>query len=190
MGCNLRILHTKQDLLVVGLWRLVMGMALLLQDNLLGGVLSHQSADDTGEEDHHDHTVEHIVVDKILTRGHFEAHAHHNHGDGTSRMGRGEAEHHVSIGLRQSEDETGDIGCDSLSKGAEEDDEEYHPDDVDAREEGAHVDEHAHTNQEVGDEQGITDKLDAVHQGRDVGDVSVEDQSGEEGAEDAFEADE
>ena len=74
-------------------------MTLLLNDNLFRGVLSHHGTDDTGEQNHHDDTIKHIVAHKILTRSHLQADAHHYHGDGTCSMSRGEAEHHVSIGL-------------------------------------------------------------------------------------------
>ena len=56
-------------------------------------------------------------------------------------------------------------------------------------EEHAYVDEHANADKKVGDEEGIADKLDAVHQRRYVRYVAVENQSGEERAEDAFYAD-
>ena len=55
-------------------------------------------------------------------------------------------------------------------------------------EEDGDIDEHTHSDQEVGDEQGIADKLDAVHQRRDAGDEPVEDESGEKGTEDALQS--
>ena len=102
-------------------------MGFLLDDDLLGSVLGHQRADHTGKEDHHHHTVEHDVVDEVFAGGHLQTHAHHHHRDGTGGVGRGEAEHHVTVGLRQTEQQTGDIGGQCLSEGAEEDDEEHDP---------------------------------------------------------------
>ena len=59
----------------------------LLQHNLLRGALGHQRTDHTGEEDHHHHTVQHVIIDEIHSWRHFQAHAHHHHGNGTGSMG-------------------------------------------------------------------------------------------------------
>ena len=96
----------------------------------------------------------------------------------------------MTISLWETEQQTGDICCHSLSEGTEEYDEEYNPQHVDTRKEGAHVDEHTHTDQEIRNEDGVSDKLDTVHQGRHMGNVTVQDQSREESAEDALDADE
>ena len=53
-------------------------------------------------------------------------------------------------------------------------------------EEQPDIDEHAHTNEEVGDEEGVADKLYMVHQWRHGRDVAVEDKSGEESTEDTL----
>ena len=80
-------------------------------------------------------------------------------------MGRSQTKHHITIGLRQTEEKTGDIGGSGLSESAEEGNEKHDPQHIDTRKEGAYIDKHTHTDQEIGDEQGITDKLDTVHQG-------------------------
>ena len=153
-------------------------------------MLCHQGTDDTSDEDHDHHAVKHVIVHQILSGSHLQPHTHHHHRDGTCRMGGCQAEHHIAIGFRQTEKKTGDIGGSGLSESTEKGNEEHDPQYVDTRKEGAHIDEHTHTYQEIGDEQGITDKLDAVHQGRDVWDISVEDQSGEERAEDSLDTNE
>ena len=94
--------------------------------------------------------------------------------------------HHVAISLRKSEDKAGDIGCNSLSESTKKDYQEHNPQHVDTREESAYIDKHAHTYQEIGNKQGITNKLYAVHQRRHVRDITVENQSREESAEDAL----
>ena len=73
---------------------------------LLCSVFSHQAADDTGDEDHDDDTVENLVGHQVLSGSHFEFHAHHDHGDGTGRMGAGQSEHHVTFSLGQTEQQT------------------------------------------------------------------------------------
>ena len=57
-----------------------------------------------------------------------------------------------------------------------------------AREDDVDVHHHSDGEQEVGDEQCVSDKLDGCHERRGDGDVAVEDESGEEGAEDGLEA--
>ena len=133
----------------------------------------HHRTDDTGKQNHHHHTVEHIVAHQIYARCHLQSHAYHHHCDGTGSMGRSQSEHHIAIGLRESEDEARDIGCSRFSKGTEEDDKRYNPYHFHTGEQGAHVDEHTHTYQEVGDKQGVSDKLDAIHQWRHLRDIPI-----------------
>ena len=104
-------------------------------------------------------------------------------------MGTGQSEHHVTRRLGQPEQQARQVGRHSLAEGSEEDDEGDNPQHVWPLEQRADVDEHAHANQEVGYEDGVTGELDAVHQGRHVGDIAVQYQSGGECAHDALHAD-
>ena len=108
-------------------------------------MLRHQGTDDTGDKDHDHHTVKHVIVHQILSGGHFQSHAHHNHRDGTCSMSRRQTEHHISISLRQTEKKTGDIGCYCLSECTEEGYQKHNPQHVDASEQRAHIDKHANT---------------------------------------------
>ena len=177
MRSYLRILHAEQNFLVISLRIVNMGMPLLLQNDLLGGMLCHQGTNNTSDEDHDHHAVEHIIVHQELSGSHLQAHSHHHHGDGTCRMSGCQTEHHIAIGLRKMEEKTGYIGSCGLSESTEESDEKHNPQHINTRKEGTHVDKHTHAYQEIGDKQGITDKLDTVHQGGDVWNISVEDQS-------------
>ena len=56
-------------------------------------------------------------------------------------------------------------------------------------EEQPQVDEHAHADEEVGDEDGIADELNAVHQWRHMGNETVQYEAGEECSDDAVETD-
>ena len=134
----------------------------------------------SGKENHDDHTVEHVVIDKVLSRCRFQAHAHHHHGDGAGGMGRGESAHEVSRRERQTEVDAGQVGGECLAESTYEDHEEHHPNNLAAVEEEPHVDEHAHADKEIGDEQGVADELDAPHEWRKPRDVADEDKSTEE----------
>ena len=69
---NLWILHTDQhSLVVLADGDVVAQMGLLLDDDLLGGMLRHQRTDHTGEEDHHHHAVKHDIIHQIDTRCHL-----------------------------------------------------------------------------------------------------------------------
>lgn len=76
----------------------------------------------------------------------------------------------------------------ALPKRSEKDDAEDYPEDMTALEEQVDIDEHAYSYQEIRDEKGIADKLQAVHERRYVGNVSVEDESGKESSEHALDA--
>ena len=83
-------------------------------------------------------------------------------------MGRGESEHHVSVSLGQSEQEARQIGRHRLAEGSEEGNEQHHPEHVGALCQCAYIDEHADTDEEIGNEEGVASELDAVHERRDM----------------------
>ena len=91
---------------------------------------------------------------------------------------------------RQTKEEAGEIGGDGLAQRTDDDKARYHPNDIPTGKEQANVDEHAYANEEVGDKQCVANELDAVHQRRELWDVAVEDEAGEESTEDAFQPDE
>ena len=51
----------------------------------------------------------------------------------------------------------------------------------------AKIDEHAHTDKEIGNEDGVADELDAVHQRRKSRYIAVKDKPGKERTEYSFE---
>ena len=104
-------------------------------------------------------------------------------------MGRCETEHHVACRLGHLEQQAGEVGSHGFSEGSEEGDEEYDPQHIAACEHRPHINEHAHANQEIRDEQRIANKLDAVHQRRHMRNIPVENQSGDECAEDTLQSD-
>ena len=105
-------------------------------------------------------------------------------------MGRGQSEHHVPLGLRQSEQQAREIGRYGLAECAEESYQQHNPPHARSFQQRAQIDKHAHANQKIGNEDGIADELNAVHQRRHLGNVAVQNQAGEEGSEDALQSDE
>ena len=79
-------------------------------------------------------------------------------------MGAGQAEHHITCGLRQTEQQTRQVCGNSLAEGAEESNHKHNPQHVRPLKQRTDINEHTHTYQEIGNEEGITDELDAVHQ--------------------------
>ena len=96
LWCILRVFHRNQHALVVGLCVGLTRHVLIANDDLLCCRLGDKCRDDTREQYHNDHTVQHIVADEVLSRCHFRLHANHDDGDGTGGMGRCQTEHHVS----------------------------------------------------------------------------------------------
>ena len=62
------------------------------------------------------------------------------------------------------EAKAGSIGGNGLAQGAKEHDAQHHPENMTALEEQSHIDQHAHSYQEVGNEEGVAYKLEPVHQ--------------------------
>ena len=101
-------------------------------------------------------------------------------------MGFGQAEHHQAAGSGHTEETARNVGGDVLAERAD----DHHDEDDELRpgvgHEGAEVDEHPDADEEVGNKDGIADKLDAVHQRCAARDETVEDEACEEGAQDAL----
>ena len=79
-------------------------------------------------------------------------------------MGTGEPEHHVAGTLRQAEQQTREIGGNSLTKRSEKHYQGHNPEHVKPLKQRTDINQHAHTYQEIWNEQGVADKLDAIHQ--------------------------
>ena len=186
----LGIFHAEHDLLVVGL--AVVGSATadgrLPENDLLRGVLGHHGRDDAGDEYHDDHAVQHLVVHQVVAGAHLQLHAHHDHRNGTGSVGAGQSEHHVARRLGQPEQQARQVGRHGLAEGAEEGYQRHYPQHVGPLKQRLHVDEHADAYQEVGYEQCVAYELDAVHQGRHVRYVPVQNESGQEGTHNALDA--
>ena len=89
-------------------------------------------------------------------------------------------------GERHFETDAGGIGGQGLAYHAHRHHGGGNPHNGAAVEEQSQIDEHAHTDKEVGDEDGIAGKLDAVHERREARYVAVQNQAREEGTEDAL----
>ena len=183
------VLQRQQQLLVVALRVLVVGaMQLLAQQYALRCPVDGDAADDAREEYHHHHAVHHRVVHQASTLRREQVHAHHDHSDGACGVGGGESEHHVPLCQPELEDEARQVGGNGLAERAEEHHAEHDADGGRVVEHDADVDEHAHADEEVGYEQGVADELQPVHERRHAWNEAVQDQTGQEGAEDALQS--
>ena len=90
------IFYGNQHVFIVLIRSLYGGHVLVAKRNLLRRMFGYQRRDDTGKQNHEHHPIEQIIIDEVDTGGCFNLHSHHHHGNGASRMGRGEAEHHRS----------------------------------------------------------------------------------------------
>ena len=97
-----------------------------------------------------------------------------------------ESEHHQSVGAGVVEEFLARHGGDVFRQCARHN---HHGNDGECRSAGEHgfdVDEHTHTNQEIGDEDSVSDEFCAVHERGRRWYETVEDESAEESAEDAL----
>ena len=98
----------------------------------------------------------------------------------------GETEHHHTFCVVHAEEFAADEGGEEFGKGACHHHDEHHHGCLAFTEHRGNIDQHAHTYQEVGDEEGIADEFDAIHQWGGVGHKAVEHQTCQEGSEDAL----
>ena len=155
--------ESHENLLVVALPAALHVLSLGESDGAGGTVCDHR-AYHTGEENHYDHAVQHVGVNEIFPRRRGKLHSHHYDGYGAGGMGRGQSEHHVTVGQRQAEQSLRQVCRYRLAEGAEEDDAEDDKCCVPAVEEHADVYQHSHADKEIGDEESVADELDTVHE--------------------------
>ena len=178
------VFHRDENLLVVVLLVLV-GHVLVAQDYSLSRLLGDDSGYDAGEEYHYDNTVQHVVVYEFHARRCLQSHSHQQYRYGTGGMSRRKTEHHVTRRQRQLAQETRHVSGYCLAEGAEEHYRCHHGEYLSALEQHPHVDEHSHSDEEIGYEDGVAYELDAVHKWRQVGYVTVQNESRKECTEDA-----
>ncbi len=150
----------------------------------LGDERTHHAAHQ--DEDHG--AIEHILAQQVGAVGQDDAVAHQHHGQRGGCTRAGEAEHEAAlVGRHAKQALRGGRGAPF----AQQPDGHHHGghhESVDVLEQRAHIDDHAHADEKIGDEQGIAHKLDVAHQGRGGGNEAVEHDAHEEGTEDAFHA--
>ena len=188
-GVAVAVVFQRQQYLLVVARLVIFVDDIILKHDFLRGKLRHQGRNDAGEEYHHHHTVEHIGIHQVAAVADAEFHTHHHDGNGACCVGRSQAEHHVPIRYRHAESDTRQIAGNHLSDCSHHHHDNDHIGGVPTLKEHADIDEHSHTNQEIGNEDGIADKLQTSHQRGDTRNVAVEGETGKEGAKHTFESD-
>jgi len=186
---NLRILHGYEYLLIVChcfLWRRVPAF----EHHLLGGPLGGHRAVDAGDEYEDDGAVEHIVVEQSLAVGHDEVVAHQHGSQRGPSLCIAQPEDHLTLEGLQSEGLLRHPRGHPFRHQRHNDHDACHLECAPSAEQRPDVDQHAHADEEVGDEDGIAHKLQTIHQSRHPGDIAVEHQSGEKGAQQSLQVDE
>ena len=184
--------HRDEDVLLLP-ERLLVALLRVAQRDVVGAALRGEGRDGARGQDHEDRAVEHALAEQtdrfaVGRVAQDDVVADHHGGERGGDVRRAQAEDHRALVLRQTEGLLREVGGEVLGGGDEQD---HHGGDLEAlpvAEEGAIVDEHAHADQKEGDEDGVADELDAVHQGRRARDEAVEGQTREEGADDGLEA--
>ena len=95
---------------------------------------------------------------------HHQFHTHHDDGDGTSGMRRGQTEHHVSMRQRQSEADACQITRNHLTHRTDYHHAAHDVCSMPALKQRPDINEHTHTDQEIRNEDGIADEFNPSHQ--------------------------
>ena len=178
--------HRNQDVVFL-LGALLLGFLRVADGDVVGAALGGEGRDGAGGQNHQDRAVEHALAQQadgfaVGRMAQDDVVAHHHGGQRCGHVGRAQTENHRPLVAREAESLLGEPRRDEFRRGDEHDHDGRHLDALPVAEEGAVVDEHAHADQEKGNEDGVSDELDAVHQRRGAGDQAVEGQSREERA--------
>ena len=184
--------HRDQDVFV-----LMFGAFVVFADPFDGDVvsaaLSGEGRNGAGGQDHQDRAVQHALAQQtdrfsVGCLADDDVVAHHYGCERGGYVGAAQAEDDRPLVAGEFErflsEQRGDV-----FGGGDQDD--HHGSDLDAlpvAEEGPVVDQHAYADQKEGDEDGVADEFDAVHQGRGARDEAVEGQTREEGADDRLQS--
>ena len=184
--------HRDQDV-VLPFGALLLGIVRVADGDVVGAALRGESRDGACGQNHQDRAVEHALAEQTdrLAVGRVaqdDVVAHHHGGQRRRHVGRAQAEDHRPLVAREAEGLLGEPRRDEFRRGDEHDHDGRHFEALPVAEEGAVVDEHAHSDQKEGDEDGVADEFDAVHQRRGAGDQTVEGQSREECTDDRLQS--
>ncbi len=160
--------------------------------DVVGAALRGEGRYGARGEDHQDGAVQHALVQQAdrLAVGRvaqYDVVAHHDGRERGRHVGAAQAEEQCALVAREAERLLREHGREVLGQCDADDHGGAHLDRLPVLEEGAVVDQHAHADQEEGDEYGVAYEFDAVHEGRGARDERIHGQSGQEGPDDGFE---
>ena len=164
------------------------GCHALLQHEVARRALGDERAHHARHEDEEHGAVEHVLVEQVGAVGQEYAVAHQRHGQGGGGTRAAQAEEEVALEARHFIHQLcAPRGQPFAAKP------HYHHDGghehgTRVADERAEVDDHAHADEEVGNEKGVAHKLDVAHEGRGGGYEPVEHDAHKEGAEYALHA--
>ena len=113
---------------------------------------------------------------------HDDVVAHEGDGERGCRTCGGEPHHDAAFGFRPAKKPLRESGGKPFATSTGEQHHSGDEKDLPTGEHRLHIDEHAHTDEEIGDEKCIADKLDVVHQRAGRGDFTIEHQAYEKRA--------
>ena len=144
--------------------------------------------DDASDENHYDGAVEDALVEQMRAIGESDVVSNHHHGESHGSVGAGETKHKVALSAIHF------VGL--LSRPSREPlRDERHGNHIYGNPDGAEVgeradiDEHAHTDKEIGDEERVAHKLETPHEGGSRRNVAIQHNSGKERTEHRLKSD-
>ena len=161
--------YGDEDVLLGARFLLIVRLQRVFHGDVVGTALRGEGRDDACGQDHQDRAVEHALAQQTdrLTVGRMaqdDVVAHHDGGERGGHVGAAQSEDDSTLVLRQPEALLREPGGDEFRHGDQGDHDGRHLEALPVAEEGTVVDEHAHADQEEGNEDGVADELDAVHQ--------------------------
>ena len=179
------LLVGERDQDMVFLLRLLVVVLRIAHCDVVCAPLRGEGRDGAGGEDHQDRAVQDAFAqqaDRFAVRRmpEYDVVADHDGRERRRHMGAAQPEDHRTLVVREPEGLLREIGREEFRERNQGDHHQRHFDAFPVAEERPVVDEHAHADQEEGDEDGVSHEFDPVHQGRGAGDLAVEGQPREE----------
>ena len=153
---------------------------------LASSTLRECGGNDARSQDEHHGSTHHIFVEQMLSVGQNDFISHHGNRQCRSRARGAQSAHHVSLSGGKLQSPSHQLRCEKFARRSDNDHCQSHGGDVPTREDGVQIDNHAHPNEEIGNEEGISHKLDALHQRSHSRDFAIEHDAHEEGTEKPF----
>ena len=146
----------------------------------------HNRTDNTGNQNHNDHPIQHTFIHQELTGRYLYLSSHHHHRQSSGCMGITQTKQHLTSRFRHPEHQLCEPCRQPFGSRSHQYHDQYYPKGFHSMKQGSQIDKHPYPNQEIWDEQGIAHKLHTIHQRRDMRNERIQHQTCHKSTKDAF----